>query len=369
MNADTNPSTADCLLQAVSGGLTIHVNDLAVPISERMPNGRQVLAAAGLHPAAEYALILWPPDGPTQEVGLEVETDLRAYPPPVMFFARQVDRLFYFVLDNDRFAWAGPLDEATVRRIGRISNDRELWLVRRDEPDLLVEAGTALDLAQPGVERLYTRRRNWKLDVQGVVIESVEPTIGVEEALQKAGIDPFQGWIIVLKVRGQPKRQVQLTDQVDLRQPGIERLRLTPKQINNGEGGSSLRRQFALLPKDESFLEGCGYRWQTVDEGRRWLIISDYRLPGGYGLATCDLAIEIPPPYPAAELDMFYCYPPLARSNGAAIPKTEARRSIGGTTYQRWSRHRESGQWSPSHDSVATHLGLVEESLSREVEQ
>lgn len=208
----------------------------------------------------------------------------------------------------------------------------------------------------------------WKLNVQGVVIESDSPHIGVEQALLMAGIDPFQAWIIILKVKGQ-KQQVQLNDQIDLSLPGIEQLRLTPKQINNGEGPTALRRDFALLPKDESFLDSCGYQWQTVNDGRRWLIISNYPLPLGYNQTHCNLAVETPTTYPAAELDMFYCSPPLSRANGAAIPQADVRQEIAGTSFQRWSRHRPSGQWSPQRDSVATHLGLVEESMSREVGQ
>jgi hypothetical protein len=348
-------------------GLSILVNGEAHRILDPTPTGRQVLGTAGLTPVAEYVLLLWPTSGPTTELGLDEVIDLQPGHPLPQFLARRADRLFYFILDDDRFAWAGPLDEATIRRIGRIPEDRSLWLQRRDQPDLLVEPGAVVDLTQPGVERIFTRRRFWKLDVQGAIIESEAPHIEVKLALEKAGIDPSQGWIIILKVKGQPKRQIQLNDQIDLTQPGIERLRLTPKQINNGEGPIAPRRQFALLPKDEAFLNGCGYYWETVNDGRRWLIIGDYPLPQGYRQTTCKLAIEIPPPYPAAELDMFYCNPPLSRINGGAIPQTESSQTIEGVGYQRWSRHRQPGQWSPQHDCVATHLGLVEESVLREV--
>lgn len=206
----------------------------------------------------------------------------------------------------------------------------------------------------------------WKLNVQGVVVESKSPTIIVEAALRLAGIDPTQGWIVVLKIRGE-KRQVQLGDSIDLSLPGIERLRLTPKQINNGDGQAAPLRDFELLPKDKLFLDGCGYEWQTVNVGRRWLIISAYPLPAGYDRATCDLAIEIPGMYPAAELDMFYCNPPIRRADGVAIEKADVKQQIAGVTFQRWSRHRAPGIWSPRHDGVATHLGLVEESIAREV--
>src|SRR5262249_12317633 len=90
----------------------------------------------------------------------------------------------------------------------------------------------------------------WKLNVQNVVIEVKKPEIKVRAAIVDAGFSIETPWIIVLKVAGEPRREVGLDDVIDLRKPGIEKLRLTPKQINNGEGARPLRREFALLPKD-----------------------------------------------------------------------------------------------------------------------
>jgi len=41
--------------------------------------------------------------------------------------------------------------------------------------------------------------------------------------------------IIILKIAGEPKKEVDLNYMIDLRHKGIEKLRLTPRQINNGE--------------------------------------------------------------------------------------------------------------------------------------
>ena len=48
----------------------------------------------------------------------------------------------------------------------------------------------------------------WKLNVQGVIIESRKPEIVVREAIQQAGFNPDTPWIIVLRVAGEPKREV-----------------------------------------------------------------------------------------------------------------------------------------------------------------
>jgi hypothetical protein len=207
----------------------------------------------------------------------------------------------------------------------------------------------------------------WKLDVQGVKIESRQPTIVARDAIKRAGFDPEAGWIIVLKVAGEPKREIDLATLIDLRHPGLEKLRLTPRQINNGEAQPPRRTDFALLPVDQAHLNRLGLDWETrIDHGRRWVIIHGYPLPLGYAQQTVDIAIEIPTTYPAAQLDMFYCHPHLVLASGAVIPQTQVNETIFGVSFQRWSRHR---QWDSTRDTLATHLALVEESLRREVEK
>jgi len=207
----------------------------------------------------------------------------------------------------------------------------------------------------------------WKLNVQGVVIESPHPEIVVLQAIKQAGFNPDAPWIIVLKVAGEPKKEVDLSFVIDLRHKGIEKLRLTPRQINNGEIAAGKRADFALLPQDEEHLDQLGLRWETlVDAGRRWLIIRSYPVPFGYRSPVTDVAIEVPVSYPGAQLDMFYCHPPLALHSGAAIPQTQHLEPVTGLPFQRWSRHR---QWDAVRDTLATHLALVDESFRREVEQ
>lgn len=219
---------------------------------------------------------------------------------------------------------------------------------------------------QPDKGRHAPKEPPWKLNVQGVDIRSNEPTITVQDAIKRAGFDPEAPWIIVLKVAGEPKREVPLTHVIDLRHPGIEKLRLTPRQIDNGEALAPRRCDFALLPQDEAHLNRLRLRWETaLDQGRRWLLLRAYPLPAGYNVARADIAIEIPSSYPSAQLDMFYCNPHLARLSGGDIPQTQVIESIFGVGYQRWSRHR---QWDSTRDTLATHLALVDESLRREVE-
>ena len=227
--------------------------------------------------------------------------------------------------------------------------------------------GQGLDLRHAGVECFYTRAKIWLLDVQGERTEWNQSHVIVRDALIKAGIDTSTQWTIILKVKGQPPQQKELNDTINLDLPGIERLWLRPREVNNGDAPVAERRQFMLLPKDETFLSQGSYNWETLNEGRRWLVVQNYPLPQGYNVATCTIALEIPVAYPTAQIDMFYCIPHLQLASGGTPAATEHREIIDGQSFQRWSRHRPTNSWSAVKDSVATQFGLIEESLCREV--
>jgi hypothetical protein len=215
------------------------------------------------------------------------------------------------------------------------------------------------------------RASKWVLNVQGVRLDLPDPTIVVSDAMLRAGFDTNQGWHIFLKVAGKPKKALELTSVVDLRTPGIEKIRLTPKDVSNGEVAQALRRDFPLLELDERFLDEHFARWETaLDNQRRWLLISCYPVPQGFNEREVTLAFEVPPSYPGAQIDMFYVSPHLALSSGQALECTQVDESICGQSYQRWSRHRtEASKWRPDSDNVVTHLALVESALAKEVQQ
>ena len=253
--------------------------------------------------------------------------------------------------------------------LGKVGADKSVFLERTDKSDSLIEANDLVDLDAPGVETFISRKRVWKLNVQGVILEVPVPSIVVREALIEAGFNPDQGWLIFLKVAGQAKRPVELTDTIDLTTPGIEKLRLTPKEVNNGEAPQAPRREFDLLEADDRHLDALGLRWETVvDAGRRWLLIHDYPVPAGYTAKRTLLALEVPPTYPGAQIYGFYAFLPLALASGRAIPSTQMRGTIHGQEYHGWSRNRGATPWNPALDNVATQLALVDTALAKEVD-
>jgi hypothetical protein len=350
-----------------SNSVLVTVNDQPHRLGDHSPIGRQILSAAGLSPATDYALLQLRNDGTIEEIGPDENASLGDAEGGSRFYAWKTDRLFYFTLDERKFPWADEISEEKLRDICRVPVDKSIWVDRQGVPDQELAPGSRLELKGNGIERLYTKARLWKLDVQGTIIESESQHIQVQAALTKAGVDVSKPWIIVLLVSGEPKRTVSLNTIIDLATPGIERIRLMPDKINNGDG-QSMRRNFELLPKDVVYLNRQHPGWETIEENQtRWLILPQYRLPPGYTAETTIVAMRVPGPYPAAEIDMFYCYPPLSLTSGAPIPQLSGGVDIGGRQFQQWSRHRDAGVWSPTHDCILTHMGLVEESLNREV--
>jgi hypothetical protein len=210
--------------------------------------------------------------------------------------------------------------------------------------------------------------KDYKLNVQGVVIDWPTSSISVRDAITKAGFDANKPWLIFLKVQGHPKEEVALDRIIDLTLPGLEKLRLTPKDVTNGEAPVEFAG-FALLDADEDFLDGLGLKWETVVENqRRWLIVHNYPVPPGYTAATTTIALEVPTNYPSAQIDMFYCYPPLALALGRAIASTQVRAVIKGNEFHGWSRHRGGAwTWDPAKDNVSTQFALVDECIAREI--
>ncbi|TON96534.1 prokaryotic E2 family E, partial [Vibrio parahaemolyticus] len=69
-------------------------------------------------------------------------------------------------------------------------------------------------------------------------------------------------------------KPISVEDVIDLTTPGIEKLRMTPAEIINGEQMLCVKSDFSLLEKDTDYLNKLGFEWETLmDGGRRWLII------------------------------------------------------------------------------------------------
>jgi len=240
-----------------------------------------------------------------------------------------------------------------------------------DNQDDRVADDEVIDIEQFGKEGKKPpkgRRYRIRVDKQHIVFE--KETVTGREILERAGKDPAR-FRLDQKLRGGQTKKIELTDEVDLTTPGIERFMTLPLDSQEGEAAEEtvVRKEFDLPEEDVEHLDARGLPWETLVEGNaHWLLIHDFPVPEGYRMRKATMALMIPSTYPTTEINMFYVSPFLELTSGRAIRQTQSRSTIRGVTYQRWSRHR-TGQnpWRPGIDNVATHLGVAEECLAREV--
>lgn len=365
--------TADSLQASKHNVQTISIAGLSLvfqefSISDATPTGAQLAAVAGFTPAQHATVLQIMANGELEDIRPSEQVNLRAS--TGKFVIVESDRSYKLTVDGVRFEWpCRVISGGQLRKLGQVPAADEIYFDLPGNVDRVIDKHDLVDLDGTQIESFKTRKRSWKLNVQGVVLVVHEPTIEVRRAITEAGFDTTKNWIIILRVQGQPKKEVTLDYVVDMRTPGVEKLRLTPREVNNGEAVPKPNRMFALLDIDACFLDGLGLLWEMVIDGkRRWLLVHDYPIPIGYTAHRTLLALEVPRTYPQAQIDMFYTHPPLALRSGRAIDRTQVSATILGVTFNGWSRHRgANSKWDPTTDNVSTHLALVESALLREV--
>ncbi|GAO73426.1 multiubiquitin domain-containing protein [Comamonas sp. E6] len=290
------------------------------------------------------------------------------------------DRVYRFTIDGKSYEWPHRFISGELLQMLAGNHPQKVIELIGPYDAVEVAVNERVDLTRPGVETFKSRIKpqTWTLSIQGVLLEYTQPEVKVADAMVRAGYDPNKSWHIYLIVHGQPKQEITGDFVVDLRQPGIEKIRLMLRDVNNGECNSfAPTRAFQLLPKDHQFLDALGLKWETVIEHdavvgatRRWLLIHDYSLLGGYSQTKVQLALEIVLDYPAAQIDMFYFLPFVTLINGQEVPSTQVRATIKGATFQGWSRHRSGASaWDPNSDCVQTQLALVESCMVKELSE
>jgi hypothetical protein len=339
-----------------------------VTIEDKTPTGAQIAAAVGFKPDQLATVIQLLASGAMEDIRPDETVTLGLE--PARFIVVETDRSYFLTVDGARKDW--PYQHITghqIRTLAEVGENKRLLLEREDEADLEIQDTAIVNLNDPGIEHFITRKAIWKLNVQGVLLEIDTPTIIVRDAVVMAGLNPNESWHIYFKVAGQEKQEKNLDDIIDLRTHGIEKLRLTPKDVANGEAALPPRRLFSLLPVDEQRLDQLGLRWETClnAENRRWLVIHNYQLSEGYTPQIVRLALEVPPGYPNSQIDMFYFHPAVSLTSGVVIPCVQVTAVVDGDTFQGWSRHRTTTPWNPATDNVITQLALVEGCLHKEI--
>lgn len=123
-----------------------------------------------------------------------------------------------------------------------------------------------------------------------------------------------------------------------------------------------------LLAVDKEHLDQLGLAYEVSDEsGLICVVIKGWSLPAGYEPPTVDLLLRLPPGFPDAQPDMYWCNPPVRVSaTGAYPPAADQMEQYLGRTWQRFSRHLAGGAWQPGRDNLASYLALITQGLTRE---
>jgi len=118
------------------------------------------------------------------------------------------------------------------------------------------------------------------------------------------------------------------------------------------------------LPEDDQhFLNAHGYSWTVLPDGAQagFLIVKGFDVSGGgFGPSPTDLMVRIPAQYNMAQLDMWYCDPPIRYvANSQFAPASEVTEQHMNRMWQRFSRHLVSGAWRPGVDNLRSFMPLI----------
>jgi hypothetical protein len=122
-----------------------------------------------------------------------------------------------------------------------------------------------------------------------------------------------------------------------------------------------------LRPADEEFLVRLGLEYEVASEGGLTaVVVKRWPLPPGYEPREVDLLVRLPPGFPDAQPDMYWCDPPVRLTNTGAYPQAaDLFETYLGRNWQRFSRHLPPSAWQPGRDSLESYLALIRTQLAR----
>jgi hypothetical protein len=122
-----------------------------------------------------------------------------------------------------------------------------------------------------------------------------------------------------------------------------------------------------LRPAEQEYLERRGLPYEVTQEaGMIVLVIRDWPLPAGYEPRAVELLVRLPPGFPDAAPDMYWCNPPVRFAGTDTYPPAANQfEEYLGRQWQRFSRHLPPGAWQPGRDSLESYLALIRTELER----
>jgi hypothetical protein len=124
----------------------------------------------------------------------------------------------------------------------------------------------------------------------------------------------------------------------------------------------------SLPEPDRQFLTDRGLPHSiAIDAGMTCVVFTGWPLPSGFNHTASDLLVRLPGGYPDVPPDMWWFSPEIRLASGQFVPATEATEQYLGRSWQRWSRHFQSGQWQSGIDGLESYLALINRELMRSI--
>jgi hypothetical protein len=149
-------------------------------IADLTPTGAQLAAAAGFKPAQQTTVLQILANGELEDVRPDETVNLRHA--NGRFVIIESDRSYRFTIDGVRFDWpCRVVSGGLLRKLGQVPTEKGILLEQSETADRSIGPHDLVDLDAAGAEAFVTRIKQWKLNVQGVLIEVGMPTIGVRD--------------------------------------------------------------------------------------------------------------------------------------------------------------------------------------------
>lgn len=98
--------------------------------------------------------------------------------------------------------------------------------------------------------------------------------------------------------------------------------------------------------------------------GWNLIVLPEFILPEGYKPRRVKVLVKLPPQFPVAAPDMFWCSPQVQLASGAA-PQATSFQTLLGERWQRFSWHLNPGQWKPGQSTLRTFIQQVQARFDR----
>ena len=199
MNQQTTENTED-IIEALFAGRMIRnygpyrilIGDDRLQFSPRtildpVPTGSQILEAAGIKDPVEYVAYRILQNGLLEELRPDETTDLRNSGVE-RFIVFRTDRSFRFLLNDSSFDWgAAHITGLTLKKLADVDlAATAAWLDVPGAASRLIADQEFVNLAEPGVERFFTRPREYHILVNTRPKEVAKPTLSFWEVVNLA---------------------------------------------------------------------------------------------------------------------------------------------------------------------------------------